>query len=192
MPDAFMPMHPFYTIIDSFLIFFFRITGYSFVDFIIGTFILAFITLIVGEFTISLAFLASKKYIDRTNEEVVRYQNLSMDALAAGDKEAYLASNKLANDAFGRSFFMKISLSAAFLWPIFFALDWMSQRFSDVEFNVAFTDYSVGYICVFITLYAAAYIIFKRIKYKLPYFRNIKVILDTYPSRTKQMKSSAI
>ena len=183
-----MEMSPGFAVIDPYLIWFYRLTGYAFVDFLIGTFVLAWVALIVGEFTISLAFLASRKYIDSTTGEVVRYQNLSVDALAAGDKEAYSASNKLANDAFGKSFFMQIALSAAFLWPIFFALDWMRQRFSDVEFRVLFTDYSVGYICVFVALYAAAYIVFKRIKYKLPYFRNIKAILDIYRDRAEQIK----
>jgi hypothetical protein len=173
-------MHPWYMLIDPFLVWFYRLTGYALVDFLVGTFFLALLTVVIGEFTISLAFLASRKYIDDTTDEVVRYQNLSVDALSAGDKEAYRAANKLANDAFGRSFFMQIALSAAFLWPIFFAVDWMGHRFSDVEFRILFTDYSVGYICIFIALYAAARIIFKRIKYKLPYFKNIGSILNSY------------
>ncbi len=182
-------MPSFYMLIDPYLIFFYRITGNAFLDFLIGTFVLAFMALIIGEFTISWAFLLSRKYIDKITSEMTRYQNLSEDALAVGDQKAYTASNKLANDAFGRSFFMQIALSAAFLWPIFFALDWMGQRFSEVEFNVAFTHFSVGYICVFIILYAAAYMMFKRIKYKLPYFRNMKAVLDAYGGRTNQMKS---
>ena len=183
-----MQMHPFYIAVDPYLIWFYRITGYGFVDFFIGTFVLAFIALIAGELTISLAFLASRKYIQKTADEVVHYQNLSVDALAAGDKAAFVASNKLANDAFGRSFFMQIALSAAMLWPIFFAIDWMQHRFSDLEFRILFTDYSVGYLCVFVTLYAAAYLIFKRIKYRLPYFRNMKAILNTHQLRAEKMK----
>ena len=183
-------MNSVYTLIDSCLIFFYRITGYALLDFLIGTFVLAFISLIVGELTISWAFLLSRKYIDKITSEVTRYQNLSEQALAAGDKTAYVASNKLANDAFGRSFFMQIALSAAFLWPIFFALDWMGRRFAEIEFRILFTDYSVGYICVFITLYAAAYMMFKKIKYKLPYFRNIGAILNNYkPSVDNRMIS---
>ncbi len=175
-----MHMNPVYMIIDPYLIFFYRITGHSFLDFLIGTFALACMALILGELTISWVFLISRKYIDKITNEMTRYRNLSEDALAAGDKRAYRASNKLANDAFGKSFFMQIALSAAFLWPIFFALDWMGRRFAEIEFRILFTDYSVGYICVFITLYAAAYMIFKKIKYKLPYFRNIGAILDNY------------
>jgi hypothetical protein len=186
-----MDMHPFYLFLDPYLIWFYRITGYAWVDFLIGTFVLAFIALIIGEFTISLAFLAARKRIDQTTGEATKYQDLSVDALVAGDKQAYIAANKLANDAFGKSFFMQIALSAAFLWPIFFAVAWMQYRFSEIEFPLFFTDYSLGYIGVFIWLYVAAYILFKKVKYKLPYFRRIKEILDTYKYRSREGKSLA-
>lgn len=186
-----MEMQPFYQVLDPFLIRFYRLTGYPWADFLIGTLVLASLALIIGEVTISLAFLAVKKRSDRVTEESRRYQNLSLDALKAGDKQAYRAANKLANDAFGKSFFMQIALSAAFLWPIFFALAWMDYRFAGLEFPLPFIGYSLGYIGVFILLYAAAYLIFKRVIYKLPYFRRIKAILDTYCSRAGELKSIA-
>lgn len=184
-----MESHPIYLAVDSLLIAFYRITGYALVDFLFGTFVLAAIAVVIGEFTISVLFLINRKHIDKVTAEVVRFQNLSVDALAAGDKEAYTAANKLANDAFGKSFFLQIALSAGSLWPIFFALTWMQQRFSEVEFRLLFTDWYVGYICVFVAMYAAAYLIFKRIKYKLPYFRGIKKVLDLYATRSKEMKT---
>jgi hypothetical protein len=175
-----MDMQPIYVAIDPYVIWFFRMSGYTFVDFLIGTFVLAFIALIVGEFTISLAFLAARKRIDTTNAELTRYQNLSLNALRVADTDAYHASNKLANDAFGKSFFMQVALSAAFLWPIFFVLDWMQWRFSGVEFEFLFLERTVGPVCVFIPLYAAVYLIFKRTKHRLPYFKKISDILDAY------------
>ena len=178
-----MQMSPFFLILDPVLIWFYRITGYAFADFLLGTFVLAFIALVIGEFTISVAFLIVRKRIDQTTAEAARYQDLSLEALAAGDKPAYRAANKLANDAFGKSFFLQIALSAAFLWPIFFAVAWLSYRFADLEFPLLFTDYTLGYIGVFILLYVVAYLLFKRVKYKLPYFRRIKEILDIYNSR---------
>jgi hypothetical protein len=182
-------MHEFFLAIDPYLIWFYRISGHALVDFFIGTFVLAFVARVVGEFTISILFLINRKHIDRITGEVVRYQNLSVDALAVGDKESYSAANKLANDAFGKSFFMQIALSAGALWPIFVALSWMQHRFSEVEFPLLFTDSSVGFLGVFIVMYASAYLIFKRIKYKLPYFRRIKDILDLYDTRSREMKS---
>jgi hypothetical protein len=184
-----MELYQLYLALDSFLIAFYRITGYAFVDFLMGTFVLAALALIIGEFTISVLFLINRKHIDKTTAEVARFQNLSVEALAAGDKQAYQAANKLANEAFGKSFFLQIALSAGSLWPIFFALAWMQERFSDVEFRLLFTDWHVGYICVFVLMYASAYLLFKRIKHKLPYFRNIKRILDVYDTRAKEMKT---
>ena len=56
----------------------------------------------------------------------------------------------------------------------------MRYRFDDIEFQLLFTDNTVGFLCVFIALYAAARLIFGKIKYKLPYFRNIRAILNNY------------
>jgi hypothetical protein len=186
-----MQMHPFYLFLDPYLIRCYRITGYAWADFLIGTLVLAFLAVVIGEFTISLAFLAVKQRIERITEESRRYQDLSLDALKAGDKQAYKAANKLANDAFGKSFFMQIALSAAFLWPVFFFLAWMDYRFAGLEFSLPFAGYSLGYIGVFILLYAMAYLLFKRVIYKLPYFRWIKEILDGYRSQTLRVTSFA-
>ena len=175
-----MAFESMYLVIDPWLIWFYRITGYAFVDFLLGTFVLAWIALLLGEMTISVSFLLVRRKIELVNQQMGKYQTMSMEALQAGDQQAYKAANKLANDAFGRSFFMQIALSAAFLWPIFFALEWMSLRFSDVEFEMLFSNRSMGFTGVFIVMYALAYIIFKRIKYRLPYFRRIKAILDSY------------
>jgi hypothetical protein len=174
---------------DSLVIQMYRISGYTLLDFIIGTFVLAFAAVIVGEVSISIAFLATRKYIELVTGQVVRYHNLSVDAVAVGNNDAYHASNKLANDAFGKSFFMQLGLSGAFLWPAFFVLAWMQTRFMDVEFNLLFTTYSIGYIGVFITLYVASIIIFRKIKYKLPYFKKIRGILEMYDRSNSEMKS---
>jgi hypothetical protein len=181
-----MEMHLLWMLVDPYIIWFYRLTGYAFGDFLVGTFVLAWIALLVGEFTISVVFLAARKRIDATTHEARHYQDLSGEALSAGDKEAYRAANKLANDAFGRSFFMQIALSAAFLWPIFLALAWMDKRFSELEFPLLSSDYSIGFVGAFMVLYAAAYLIFKRIKYRLPYFRRIKSILDSYDLRGRE------
>jgi hypothetical protein len=181
-----MEMHPLWSLVDPFIIWFYRLTGYALVDFLIGTFVLAWASLVIGEFTISAVFLISRRWIDASTYEARHYQDLSGEALSAGDKEAYRAANKLANDAFGKSFFMQIALSAARLWPVFLALAWMSQRFAEVEFPLLFSDYAIGFVGVFIPMYAAAYLIFKRIKYRLPYFRRIKAVLDSYDLRGRE------
>ncbi len=186
-----MGMHPLYLALDSYLIWFYRVSGYAWLDFFFGTFILAFHALLIGEYTIFLAFLPIRKKIDTVNEEAVRYQNLTMEALKAGDKESYEAANKMANDAFGKAFFLQIALSAARLWPVPFALAWMQHRFLEVEVPLPFLPYSLGYIGVFILLYVAAYFLFKPIKWRLPLICRMKPILDAYQTQTREMKSLA-
>ena len=184
-----MEMHPVFLFLDPYLIWFYRITGHAWIDFIIGTFTLALMAVIIGEFTISLAYLAARRRIERVTDEAIKYQNLSMEALTAGDKGAYQAANRLANDAFGHSFFMQIALSAAFLWPICFALAWMSYRFAELEFPLPFLAFSLGYIGVFLILFIAAYFVFKPVKYRIPYFRRIKEMLDASSLTARNLKS---
>jgi hypothetical protein len=186
-----MHMQPIFLWADPYLIRLYRLTGYAPADFIIGTFVLALMAVIIGEITISLAYLVARKRIERVADEAVKYQDLSIDALTAGNKEAYRAANQLANDAFGHSFFMQIALSAAFLWPICIALAWMSYRFADLEFPVPYLHFSLGYIAVFLFLFVAAYFVFKPVKYRIPYFRRIKAMLDASARAAKEMKSFA-
>jgi hypothetical protein len=175
-------MDALYMTLDPYMIWFYRITGYGFVDFLVGTFVIAFVAVVVGEFTISLLFVINQRHIDEINGKVRKYQDLSHRALMAKDKAAYKAANTLANDAFGKSFFMQIGLSAGSLWPLFLAMGWINHRFPDVEFDLLFTGYSMGCVGVLIVMYASAHLVFKRVKYRLPYFRKIKAMLDTYGS----------
>jgi hypothetical protein len=175
-----MAMHPFYRFLDPFLIWFYRLTGSAPVDFIIGTLVLALLAVIIGEYAISLVFLAGRKNLDRLNQEAVRYRDLTLDALKAGDKPAYQAANKMANEAFGKVFFLQIALSAARLWPVPLALAWMQYRFKELEFPLGVVPYSLGFVGVFLLLYVLAYFLFKQFKYRLPYLSRIKEILDAY------------
>ena len=111
-----------------------------------------------------------------------------MEALKAGDRPAYEAANRLANEAFNKSFFMQVALSATFFWPVFFCLGWMQYRFFELEFPIPYIGYPLGYIGVFILVYIPVYILFKKIKHKLSYFRGIKVILDSYTETPRESK----
>ena len=186
-----MEMHPVFLFLDPYLIWFYRITGHARLDFLLGTFALALMAVIIGEVNISLAYRAARRRIERVTDEAVKYQNLSLQALTAGDKGAYRAANRLANDAFGHSFFMQIALSAAFLWPAGFCLAWMSHRFGDLEFPLPFIPYSLGHIGVFLILFIAAYFVFKPVKYRIPYSRGIKGMLDASSRAAKEVKSFA-
>ena len=183
-----MEMNPLYLFLDPYLIWFYRLTGQAAVNFYLGTLAVAVLVLLVGEFTSFLASLLVQRRLQEVAGEAKKYQDLSMEALEAGARPAYEAANKVANEAFSKSFFMQITLSATFFWPVFFLWGWMQYRFLKLEFPIPFTGLSVGYIGVFILLYIPVYILFKKIKRKLAPFRGIRVIPDSYPETPRESK----
>ncbi|MGA7579258.1 MAG: hypothetical protein ACLQUW_08865 [Desulfobaccales bacterium] len=186
-----MEMPSLYLFLDPYLIWFYRLTGQGGWNFVIGTSVLAVLAMLVGEFTSSLASLLVHRHFTQVAGEAKKYQDLSMEALKAGDRPAYEAANKLANEAFGHAFFQQLTMSATFLWPAFFALAWMSYRFADLKFPVPYLHFSLGYVAVFLFLFVAAYFVFKPLKYRIPYFRRIKAMLDASSHAAQEMKSFA-
>jgi len=169
-----MEMHPVYLILDPLFIWFYRLTGNAALDFFLGTFVLAWLALVGGECTSFLAGRLVEGPIGRMSDEAKKYQDLSMEALKVGDRPAYEAANKLANEAFGKTFFMQLTLSATFFWPIFFVLGWMQYRFLEVAFPIPGTGWSLGYIGVFIIIYVAVYFLFKQGKRRLTLLRGYR------------------
>jgi hypothetical protein len=185
--QASLPMTNFFTAffyhIDGFLIFFYRLTGYSFVDYIIGTMVLAFICVIIGELCVSLAIRFNKRYLDSMSREMKEKERLSLEAHRAGDTDGYKALNKEATDVWGKHFFTMVAYSAGILWPLPFALGWMQTRFADVEFDLAFPlslifGKSVGYVFTFIPIYILCRIFFKYMRPYLPYFKGVQKVLN--------------
>ncbi|MCG6918863.1 MAG: hypothetical protein LJE89_15120 [Deltaproteobacteria bacterium] len=168
--------------IDEVLIQFYRLTGLTFLDYLLGTFILALISVILGELTISLALRYNKIHVNTITDDMVKMNNLSIMALKHRDKKSYKACNDTANDAFGKYFFNMIAYSASSLWPAFFALAWMQTRFSQVEFPLPYPVETIlptiGYFPTFLLCYILARILFKNIRRYLPYFSTVQKQLD--------------
>jgi hypothetical protein len=168
---------------DPYLLALYRLTGIGCLDGVIGTFLVALVTTVIGELTISIVFRINRKHLDRLNDNLKKYSELSQEALRLGDEVSYKALNKQANDAYGHVFFNKFGLSAAALWPAFFALDWMQPHFA--ETGVAVPGYSsdANYVVVFLCCYILARIVFGRLKRHLPYFKGQYRMLQSYASR---------
>lgn len=166
--------------LDPVLILLYRLTGDPLTDYYLGTFLLALLTVLVGEFTISFVYRINKTHLEKLNARVEKMKRLSSEALALGDQEGYKACNKEGNDAFGQLFFNKFGLSAASLWPIFFALAWMQERFAEIDLPLPLIGLEINYFFFFVLCYIAARIFFGRIKPKLPYFKGIHQTLLTY------------
>lgn len=167
----------FYCAIDSYIILFYRVTGIGMVDYMIGTFCLSLIAVLLGELTISLALRANTPYLSDLSLRMKEKEKLSIKAYETGDMAGYKALNKEATDAWGRKFFAMLAHSAAILWPVPFALGWMQTRFSGIDFPIAFpfslvTD-SVGYTFSFFPIYVLARIVFGKVRPHLPYFASV-------------------
>jgi len=166
--------------VDPYLIALYGLTGVQVLDGLIGTFILSLVVVIIGEFTISLVFRANRMHLDKLNRSLKKYSDLSQEALRRGDEESYKALNKQANDAYGHVFFNKFGLSAASLWPIFFALDWMQPHFAETGIAVPVYASAANYVVVFLFCYILARFVFGRLKRHLPYFKSQYAMLRSY------------
>jgi hypothetical protein len=153
---------------DSFLMPFFRFPDSSLPGYYLGTFVLSIVCVIAGKCSLLLALRFNKNKITFDNNEMGHYQELSIKALKAGDKNAYRACNSIANDAYGKNFFSHVALAASSLWPAFFALGWMQHHFDRVDFSqivsVPWSEYIFGYFTTFVICYLVAHIIFNKTK----------------------------
>jgi len=150
----------------------------EFLEFMASSLLAAFVSVVVGEVTISFAYRANRGYLRRLNREVEDYRRLSEEASLLADPETYRIINREGNEAFGRLFFHKIALSAASLWPIFFALDWLQDRYASKEILVPGTSWEANYVVSFLVSYVLARFLFGKVKKAIPYFRRIDRMLQ--------------
>jgi len=143
--------------IDQFLIAPYRWSHNPMVGWWLGTFILALWATLLGRLTMAMVMRMNLSHVKEGLRETSMRHNQSINALKAGDKESYKAINKLANEAYGKTFFLQVAMAAATLWPIPLALGWLQLRFSGVRFplplNIPLMSNGVGYAFVFIPLY---------------------------------------
>jgi hypothetical protein len=169
-----------WNVVDPLLEAVYGLTGLPRVDFLLGTFILALAATVVGEFTISIVFRFNRRHIDELTGRLRRLNRLCEEALERGDQETYRLLNKEANDAHGREFFSRFGLSAAALWPVFFALEGVQRVHLESSIPIPLTPWSANYLVVFIVCYILARIVFGRLKRHLPYFRKQYAMLRSY------------
>lgn len=161
--------------LDTFLITPFRWPESAFAGIWLGSALLALYCTILGEFFSAGLYFLHHRYYDSMQDNMIRYHNLSVDALHAGNKEAYLAANKMAQEDFGKNFFAQATIGFASLWPLPFALGWMSLRFEGIDlYTIPWTNLKAGYVFVLLSLYIAVRILFSRYgKQHVPLFRRI-------------------
>ena len=141
----------------------------------VGTFILAGWAVTLGEMTEAVAFYINRRQVAKNLEQTRYYHEQSLKAKAAGDDAAYEGINKLANDAFGKSFFLSMAMGMASLWPAFFAAAWLNNRFSEIFFVLPgwAGGFKLNFIAPFILLYIAARLLLVRLKPYLPFSKRV-------------------
>lgn len=132
----------------------------SMAAFLGGSAILCVACILIGEATMSGVYYLNREHFAKIRRDMVINQNLSIQAIQHKDKESYKACNKVANEAFGLSFFSGVALFGASIWPVFFAMEWMSGRFGDVDFPLPLLDATMGFTFYFAPLYIALRIAF--------------------------------
>jgi hypothetical protein len=157
-----------YVYLDGLLIAPFRLFEIPILGFYFGTFVLCAWCILIGELTFRLAARANSAHMNKIRAQAVKMHNLSIQAIELKDKESYRSCNKQANEAFGKYFFNMITQGAAYLWPVPFALAWMSTRFSQVEFPLPFTlpimGDTLGFAAVPVCIYILSRILWGRLR----------------------------
>jgi hypothetical protein len=156
--------------LDPFLIALYRVAGEPVSGFFLGTFLLAAICTLLGEFTVVLVVRANASRWQRLSRQSIEWNRLSGQALSHGDEASYRACNKQANDAWGQLFFSRFGLTAASLWPLFLALGWLQFRFSEIEIPVPLLGAETDYLVVFLLSYVATRLIFRQLRPRIPLF----------------------
>jgi hypothetical protein len=149
---------------DALFISFYQMTGYPLWDYFIGTFLLALLSVLVGQATLFLVFRANRSHIEGLDSRLENLNRLTASAMKLGDKRSYKFLNKEANDTYGHVFFNRFGLSAASLWPVFFALAWIQERFAHIVIPIPWLGLKANYFVVFLLAYIAATILFRRTK----------------------------
>jgi hypothetical protein len=180
---------PYYHFVDQWLLPLYRLPENPVVGFLAGTFALALIAVLIGDLTFNIALRVNRRRMSEVTGETVRMNNLTIDALRAGDGESYRACNRLANDSFGKMFFLQATLSMSSLWPLPFALAWMEYRFFGVEFPLWPTSHTLEYPAVIIPMYILARILYGRVKHRLPFLGDSRRIMAEMGLQAGRMRS---
>lgn len=153
--------------------------------FVLGTVILALQTVLLGDISASLVMYFNKKYLRKMQRSMDHHHHLSEEALKRGDKESFKAVNSQAMDAFGHSFSLGAALFCVSIWPMPFALAWMSTRFFDapleLSFSLPFLGNTIEYFPAFLLLYICTRMTYSAIMSRVPWYRNLKAAIVRGP-----------
>jgi hypothetical protein len=160
------PIAPFLSLIDPVLIAPYRIFENPLIGWWAGTFVLAFWSVLIGELTLIGVHRINRKPAVEYAEQTHYFHEQSLKAKQAGDEQAYRGINKLATEAYGKTFFLFVAMGMASLWPAFFAAAWLTTRFGDIVFTLPkwAGGLELSHIAPFIVCYICVRLAFSKIK----------------------------
>ena len=186
----FFELFMFYSLLNSFLIAPFSWLSPPMAGYMLGNILLACYAIVLGEVTSNVLYLANHKYYTGLQQKMIQAHNKSVNALHAGNKDAYLAINRDAHEHFGKFFFSQIGLSISSLWPVPFALQWLDRYFRHIEFiKTPYENVHLGYVFIFGITYIILRISFSKIKGKLPFFRYAQAKRQEAKDACEQLKA---
>ncbi len=160
----------------------YRFWGNPVIGWWLGTFLLALWSTILGRLTMTLVFRVNRKTVRESVEQTANHHQQSMNALRSGDKSAFKAINTLANEAYGKTFFLQVAMASSSLWPVPLALAWLEMRFSSVNFpfplNLPFTGGTVNYVFIFLLVYICTRIMFNDLIKRVHRLKGEKALHD--------------
>ena len=139
----------------------------------VGTFVLALWAAFLGELTLAVAYRVNRGPIARSSERTLYYHEQSLKAKQAKDEGAYKKINRLANEAYGKTFFLFIAMGMGSLWPAFFAAAWLNERFGAIVFKLPHWAgrFELSFLAPFVLLYIAARVIFSKLRLYIPFLK---------------------
>ena len=122
-----------------------------------------------GDATHALVYRVNRHQIEHDAKKTIYYHDQSIKAKGSGDEASYKEINRLANDSFGKSYFLLIATGMASLWPPFLAAAWLNLRFGELDFQFPAWagGFTLSFIAPFIICYIAIRVLWGKVKKKL-------------------------
>jgi hypothetical protein len=129
---------------------------------------LALACTLVGEASMWLAGKVVGREVQARADKVRRYQEISLKALEEKDKKSFQAADKVAKEAYEKSFVLGLCLGIGSIWPCFFALAWLQHRFGYAHtLPLPLVGWKMGYFGVFVLSYLIVRVAYGLIKSRL-------------------------
>lgn len=154
----------------------------------LGTLILAGWATLVGELTLATVFRLNRRYVDELNQEMQDRNRQAMNALKAGEKRIYKGLNDLANEAFGKAFFLQIAMGASSLWPAFLAAGWLELRFGNIPILLPFGLVEITYLAGFTVVYLLVRIGWIQLKKRLGLGKRSRLLWQSLKEMKRRKK----